>query len=165
MINQEIIAKEVRLVGEESGARVIKLEEALALAEEQELDLICINSNSDVPIVKIGDYQQYCYELKKKQKDNQKKSKQKAQETKEIQLSDAIAEHDIKVKAKKVDKFLKNGDKVKIRIRFKSRRLQLEELANSKIQSLLDNLAVDFKFDSPVKKVNGEIYTIISLKK
>lgn len=163
MINEEITAKKVRLV-EEGGSQIVDVEIALEKANELGLDLICISEKGEIPVVKIDDYQHYCYEQKKKEKDNKKRAKMKSQEIKEMQLSDAIADHDIKIKAKKVDKFIKDGDKVKIRIRFKSKRLQLTELAKNKINILLESITVPFKFDTEVKVVNGEVFTIISPK-
>lgn len=164
MINEEIRAKQVRLVGE-GEPQILDTKIALQKAVEQGLDLICISDKGDIPVVKIEDYQHFCYEQKKKQKENKKKAKSKSQETKEMQLSDTIAEHDIKVKAKKVDKILKDGDKVKIRIKFKSRRLQLIDMAVSRINSLLDSLEEPYRFDTEIKTTNGEVYTVIAPKK
>ncbi len=98
---------------------VISLDEALRLAEEKNLDLVEISPNAVPPVARIMDYGKYRYELQKRTKDNKKK--QKTMQVKEIRLSTFIEEHDIQVKAKTASKFLKDGDKVKVSLRFRGR--------------------------------------------
>ena len=120
MINEEIRAKEVRVVsaeGEQLG--VMTREEALALAEEKKLDLVCIAPKAAPPVCKILDYGKYKYELQKREKEAKKK--QKTTQVKEIRLSTFIEDHDIMVKAKTGAKFLKDGDKLKVSLRFRGR--------------------------------------------
>lgn len=95
------------------------MNEALDLAEESDLDLVLISPNAKPPVAKIMDYGKYRYELQKKEKEAKKK--QKIIQVKEIRLSTFIEEHDIKVKANNAIKFLKEGDKVKVSLRFKGR--------------------------------------------
>ena len=119
-INEEIRARELRVIdadGKQAG--VISLDEALKLAEERDLDLVLISPNANPPVAKIMDYGKYRYELQKKEKEAKKK--QKTIQVKEIRLSTFIEEHDIKVKANNANKFLKDGDKVKVSLRFKGR--------------------------------------------
>ena len=96
-------------------------DEALALAEERNLDLVLISPNADPPVCKILDYGKYRYETQKREKDAKKK--QKTIQVKEIRLSTFIEEHDIQVKANTASKFLKEGDKVKVSLRFRGREL------------------------------------------
>jgi translation initiation factor IF-3 len=120
MINEEIRAKEVRVVsaeGEQLG--VMTREEALSLAEEKKLDLVCIAPKAAPPVCKILDYGKYKYELQKREKEAKKK--QKTTQVKEIRLSTFIEDHDIMVKAKTGAKFLKDGDKLKVSLRFRGR--------------------------------------------
>lgn len=93
--------------------------EALALAEEKKLDLVEISPNADPPVARILDYGKYRYDLQKREKEAKKK--QKTIQVKEIRLSTFIEEHDILVKAKTASKFLKDGDKVKVSLRFRGR--------------------------------------------
>lgn len=119
-INEEIRGKEFRVIsgdGEQLG--IMSRQEALDLAEEKKLDLVCIAPKANPPVCKILDYSKYKYEMKKREKENRKK--QKATEVKEIRLSTFIEEHDILVKAKTGAKFLKNGDKLKVSLRFRGR--------------------------------------------
>jgi translation initiation factor IF-3 len=120
MINEEIRAKEVRVVsaeGEQLG--VMTREEALSLPEEKKLDLVCIAPKAAPPVCKILDYGKYKYELQKREKEAKKK--QKTTQVKEIRLSTFIEDHDIMVKAKTGAKFLKDGDKLKVSLRFRGR--------------------------------------------
>lgn len=120
MINEEIRAKELRVI-DTDGAQigVMSREEALSLSEEKKLDLVCISPKANPPVCKILDYGKYKYELQKKEKEAKKK--QKTTQVKEIRLSTFIEDHDIMVKAKTASKFLKEGDKVKVSLRFRGR--------------------------------------------
>ena len=100
---------------------IISRDEALALAEEKNLDLVLISPNATPPVCKILDYGKYRYEAQKREKDAKKK--QRTIQVKEIRLSTFIEEHDIQVKANTAAKFLKDGDKVKVSLRFRGREL------------------------------------------
>ena len=114
------MADEVRLIDEEGVMRgIVSIDEALALAEEADLDLVNISPNADPPVCKILDYGKYRYEQQKKEK-NAKKN-QHVTEIKEIRLSASIEDHDVEVKAKAATKFLQDGDKVKVSLRFRGR--------------------------------------------
>jgi len=120
MINEEIRAKELRVIGTD-GAQlgIMSRAEALELADEKKLDLVCISPKANPPVCKILDYGKYKYELQKKEKEAKKK--QKSMQVKEIRLSTFIEDHDIMVKAKTGSKFLKDGDKLKVSLRFRGR--------------------------------------------
>ena len=94
-------------------------DKALDLATEKKLDLVNISPNANPPVCKILDYGKYRYELQKREKEAKKK--QKTMQIKEIRLSTFIEEHDINVKANTAAKFLKEGDKVKVSLRFRGR--------------------------------------------
>ncbi|MEG1931304.1 MAG: translation initiation factor IF-3 [Anaerovorax sp.] len=119
-INEEIRDKELRVI-DSDGAQlgVMNLEEAMNLANEKKLDLVNIAPTAKPPVCKILDYGKYRYELQKKEKEARKK--QKTTQVKEIRLSTFIEEHDLTVKANNAAKFLKEGDKVKVSLRFKGR--------------------------------------------
>jgi translation initiation factor IF-3 len=95
------------------------LETALQLADSKRLDLVLISPNADPPVAKIMDYGKYRYEQQKREKEAKKK--QKIIEVKEIRLSTFIEKHDLEVKTKNAVKFLKEGDKVKVSLRFRGR--------------------------------------------
>lgn len=98
---------------------IMSREEALDLAEKSKLDLVEISPNATPPVAKVLDYGKYRYELQKRKKEAKKK--QKTIQVKEIRLSTFIEEHDVLVKAKTACKFLKDGDKVKVSLRFRGR--------------------------------------------
>lgn len=98
---------------------IMSRDEALELANERKLDLVNISPNASPPVCKILDYGKYRYELQKREKEAKKK--QKTTQIKEIRLSTFIEDHDINVKANTAAKFLKEGDKVKVSLRFRGR--------------------------------------------
>lgn len=98
---------------------VMSRAEALDLAAERNLDLVNVSPNANPPVCKILDYGKYKYELQKREKEAKKK--QKTTQVKEVRLSTFIEAHDIEVKAKTASKFLKDGDKVKVSLRFRGR--------------------------------------------
>ncbi len=117
---EEIREKEVRVIDTDGTMLgVMPTQQAMDLANEKKLDLVNISPNAKPPVCKILDYGKYRYELQKKEKEARKK--QKTTQVKEIRLSTFIEEHDIQVKANTAAKFLKDGDKVKVSLRFRGR--------------------------------------------
>ena len=123
-INDEIRFPEVRVVGDFE-PKVMSSYEASQLAISEGKDLILINANANPPIVRIDDYHKFLYEIERKLKEQKKK--QIKIETKEIQLSINIAEHDLGVKARKALEFLEEGDKVKCVLQMKGREKAMPE--------------------------------------
>lgn len=120
LINEEIRARELRVIssdGEQLG--IMSRDEALDISEKKNLDLVLISPNANPPVAKILDYGKYRYDQQKREKEAKKK--QKTSQVKEIRLSTFIEEHDIQVKANTASKFLKDGDKVKVSLRFRGR--------------------------------------------
>jgi len=119
-INDEIIADELRVIdanGEQAG--IMLLEAALSLADRQGLDLVLISPTANPPVAKIMDYGKFRYDQQKREKEAKKK--QKIIEVKEIRLSTFIEQHDLEVKGTMAKKFLTEGDKLKVSLRFKGR--------------------------------------------
>ena len=121
-INEEIRDREVRLIGAD-GAQlgIVPLRRALELAEEAELDLVKIVPNAQPPVCKLMDYDKHRYEQAKREKELRKN--QKVIEIKEVQLSATIGENDVAIKARNAVKFLQEGNKVKVSIRFRGRQI------------------------------------------
>ncbi|WP_188690475.1 translation initiation factor IF-3 [Silvimonas amylolytica] len=134
-INGEITAREVRLQdaqGEQLG--VISLYDALAKAEEAELDLVEIAPNATPPVCRIMDYGKYKYE--KSKKDHAAKLKQKQIQVKEIKLRPGTDENDYQVKLKSLVRFLGEGDKAKITLRFRGREMAHQEIGMAQLKRL-----------------------------
>ena len=163
MINNEIKAKEVRLITE-NGNDVIKTAEAIIMAEDEGLDLICINPNVDVPICKIGDYSKYLYEQKKKEKETKKKSKLTQVETKEIRISDSIEINDLKTNAKMIDKFLTSKNKVRLTIHYRGRAITYINEGAKKLENLTNFVSVPFIVDTPSKIMGNQVSMTIAPK-
>ena len=121
-INEEIRDREVRLIGAD-GAQlgIVPVRRALELAEEAELDLVKIVPNAQPPVCKLLDYDKHRYEQSKREKELRKN--QKVIEIKEVQLSATIGENDVAIKARNAVKFLQDGNKVKVSIRFRGRQI------------------------------------------
>lgn len=162
-INGQIRAKDVQLIsdnGEKLG--IVPISRALELAGEKKLDLVLVSPNSEVPVCKIMNYGKYKFEQAKKEKEAKKK--QKVQETKELRITPNIEEHDFGFKAKNARKFLEDGNKVKITVRFRGRELNNtkmgEEVLNQFISALEDISVVEKK-----PKLEGKNMFIILAKK
>ena len=125
-INEEIRAREVRVIvdgvdGKAEQLGVMSSRDALKLAAERHLDLVEISPNAKPPVCKILDYGKYRYEQQKREKEARKK--QKTFDIKEVKLRPGIEEHDFNVKFKNAVRFLEDGDKVKVSIRFRGREI------------------------------------------
>lgn len=120
MINEEIREKEVRLIDADgSMLGVMSAKDAQKLANSKSLDLVKIAPQGVPPVCKIMDYGKYKFELAKKEKEAKKK--QKIIDIKEVRVSPTIEDHDFEFKAKNAAAFLKDGDKVKITVKFRGR--------------------------------------------
>lgn len=127
LVNEQIKGKELRVIsdtGEQLG--IMSSREALAIAEERDLDLVLIAPNAKPPVCKVMNYGKYCFEQAKKAKENKKK--QKTMEIKEIRLSLNIDVHDFNTKLKHAERFLKAGNKVKVSIRLRGREMGHSEM-------------------------------------
>jgi translation initiation factor IF-3 len=119
-INNQIREREVRLIGDD-GAQlgIVSGKEAQRLADEQELDLVMISPAATPPVCKIMDYGKFVFEKNKREKEAKKN--QKIVETKEIRMFSTIDTNDFNTKVSHACDFLKNGDKVKVQVRFRKR--------------------------------------------
>lgn len=126
MINDDIKFEKVRLIDADGQmVGVVPIAEAMKSAEDADLDLVCISPNPENPVCKVMDYGKFLFEQGKREKEARKK--QKETETKEIGIKLTTDVHDIEVKQRAVVKFLKNGDRVKINIRFRGREMAYQQ--------------------------------------
>ena len=139
-LNEEIQDKELRVIGED-GAQlgIMSAEAANALAEEQGLDLVKISPNATPPVCKIMDYSKFCYDQKKKEKDNKKN--QKVVEIKEIRMSPSIDTNDLNTKIKAAQKFLTDGNRVKVSVRFRGREMAHTDIGEKLLLNFADACA------------------------
>jgi translation initiation factor IF-3 len=138
-INNYIRVPQVRLVGDNVEVGVYPTQEALKMAQAQQLDLVEISPNADPPVCKIIDYNKFLYDKKKKEKEM--KAKSKASEVKEIRFTPGTDDHDFDFKAKHAEKFLKDGNKVKAYVQFKGRAIQFKERGELVLLKFAERLA------------------------
>lgn len=138
-INERIRVREVRLVDDEGGRNgIIPTIEALKLARERDLDLVEVSPNANPPVCKILNYGKYKFEQEKRLRDSRKA--QKVLKLKEIRMQPKIGAGDLDTKAKHVQEFLDEGDKVKVTIRFRGRELAHTELGYDVLNEVLKRL-------------------------
>ena len=163
LINEQIRDKEVRLIDENGGQQgVVSLEVAMRMAEAADLDLVMIAPQAAPPVCKIMDYGKYRFEKSKREKEQKKN--QKVIELKEIRLSATIDLHDMEVKAKACTKFLKNGDKVKVSIRFRGRQAKHGEIGLDVMNTFYEMVKDGAAIDRPAKQEGRNMYMILSPK-
>ena len=139
MINEEIRDREVRVVdqnGEQLG--VMSSRDALALAEERQLDLVKIAPQARPPVCKLMDYGKFRFEQSKKEREFRKN--QKVITVKEVRLSATIEDHDVDVKVKNAIKFLKEGNKVKVTIRFRGRQITHSDIGRQVMNEFAERI-------------------------
>jgi translation initiation factor IF-3 len=136
----------VRLVNEDgSMVGITTTREALRLAEEAGLDLVEISPNADPPVCKILDFGKWKYQEEKKK--NAARKKQKVIEVKEIKLRPGIDDHDFEIKMRSVVRFLEEGDKVKVTLRFRGREMVHQELGVKVLDRVKEEMDVRAKVE------------------
>ena len=138
-INQNIRAREVNLI-DEQGQKLgtMELRKAQEIADEKKLDLVLVAPNGKPPVCKIMNYGKYKFEQAKKEKEARKK--QKTFELKEIRVTPNIEEHDFGFKSKNARKFIEDGSKVKITVRFRGREINNSKIGESVLNKFIEEL-------------------------
>ncbi|MET4697774.1 translation initiation factor IF-3 [Constrictibacter sp. MBR-5] len=146
-MNEEIDARNVRLVGvdgEQIG--VVSRLDALRAAADAGLDLVEVAANADPPVCKILDFGRFKYEAQKKK--NEARKKQKVIEVKEIKMRPGIDSHDYDIKMRNVRRFLEEGDKVKLTLRFRGREMVHQDLGVNLLERVREELGELAKVES-----------------
>jgi translation initiation factor IF-3 len=152
-VNREIDSPSVRLVGADGEMiGVVHIRDALRAAEEAGLDLVEVSPNAEPPVCKILDYGKYKYELQKKK--NEARKKQKVIDVKEIKLRPNIDDNDYQVKLRNARRFIEEGDKVKVTMRFRGREMAHQELGMDVLVRVRDELEALAKVEQ-MPKVEG----------
>ncbi|MGF1658819.1 MAG: translation initiation factor IF-3 [Rubrimonas sp.] len=152
-INRMIRAPEIRLIDHEGENRgVVRPDEALRMAEEVGLDLVEISPNAAPPVCKIMDFGKFKFEQQKKAAEARKN--QKVIEIKEVKFRPNIDDHDYDVKMRSVTKFLEEGDKVKVTLRFRGREMAHIDLGRNLLDRIAGDLETHGKIES-MPKVEG----------
>ena len=162
-VNDEIRAREVRIVGDDIESKVVPLREALRIADEMELDLVLISPNAVPPVCRIVDFSKFIYQLKKKQKEA--KAKQVKIDVKEIRFGPQTDDHDYNFKLKHAMGFLQNGDKVKAYVFFRGRSILFKEQGENILARFAKDLEEYGKQEQALILEGDRITIFISPKK
>ncbi|MBQ0163217.1 MAG: translation initiation factor IF-3 [Treponema sp.] len=147
-INEQIRVREVRLIDDEGNQKgIVPIQEALKMAKESELDLVEVAPTANPPVCKILDFGKYRFEMEKKLRDSKKN--QKVLKIKEIRMQPKIGSGDLDTKAKHVQEFLDEGDKVKVTIRFRGRELAHTELGYDVLNEVTKRLTSAYVIEKP----------------
>ena len=162
-INGQIRAKEVQLIGEKGEKLGLhSLNEALEKAGEKNLDLVLVAPNGNPPVCRIMNYGKYKFEQAKKEKEAKKK--QRILEVKEIRVTPNIEEHDFGFKSKNARKFIEDGNKVKITVRFRGREVNNSKAGEIVLNKFIENLQDVAQVEKMPKLEGRNMFTILAKK-
>ena len=158
--NEQITASEVRVIsstGKQLG--IISIREALYHAEDEGFDLVEVSPGAKPPVCKIIDYGKLKYKEQKSKKEAKKK--QKMIEVKEIKMRPYINKHDYEVKIKALSKFISEGNKVKVSLRFRGREMEHQNLGMELLKKLTEEVSVYAKLETPPKTNGKQIMMVL----
>lgn len=160
-VNREIVADKIRLIGANSEMiGVTSVAEGLRAAEAASLDLVEISPDAEPPVCKLLDYGKYRFAEQKKFQEARKK--QKVIQIKEIKLRPGIGAHDLEIKMKAVHKFLDEGDKVKITLRFRGREMAHQDLGLGLLTKVREQLADKVKIENEPKMEGRQAIMVVA---
>ena len=163
-LNEEIRDKELRLIGNGGDQLgIISAEEALRIADEQGLDLVKISPQANPPVCKLMDYGKYRFEQSKREKEARKN--QHVVEIKEIRMSPGIDVGDFNVKLKNAQKFLADGDRVKVSVRFRGREMAHTDIGKKLLDRFAEQCAEVANVDKGAKLEGRNMSMFLSPKK
>lgn len=160
-MNDQINVREVRLIdqdGENQG--VVETRDAMERAADAGLDLVEVSPTASPPVCKILDFGRYKYEMQKRA--NEARKKQKTIDVKEIKMRPNIDDHDYNVKLKSIQKFLNEGDKVKVTMRFRGREMAHQNLGQKLLEKVRDEVADQAKVESSPKVEGRQMIMVIA---
>ncbi|MEO0751352.1 MAG: translation initiation factor IF-3 [Pseudomonadota bacterium] len=160
-VNDRIRGSDIRLIGAEGeNIGVVSPERGMELAEAAELDLVEISPNASPPVCKIMDYGKFKYEQQKRESEARKK--QKIIEVKEVKFRPNTDTHDYDVKMRNVTRFLENGDKVKVTLRFRGREMAHQDLGRELLHRVADDIEGLGKVENMPKMEGRQMIMIIA---
>ena len=162
--NLQIRAQEVRVIGNDGeNLGVMNRDEAIKKAKDEGLDLIEISAKANPPVARIMEYGKYMYQQEKKEKEAKKNSQQPGNVMKGVRFGMQTSDHDIEIRTKRVDKWLKKGYKVRVQLTMKGREKAYRERGEEQIQEFLDKLTEEYEMDEkPKRHPRGMQFTIRS---
>ena len=160
-VNEQIRAREVRVIGgdgEQLG--IMAVPDALRLSDEQNLDLVEVAPNADPPVCRMMDYGKYLYEKQKREREARKSQKQV--EIKELRLRPKTDTHDVDVVVRKIQKFMKEDAKVRVRVRFRGREIVHQEVARDMLQGIANNVSEVAEIETRPKMEGRSMIMVLS---
>ena len=163
-LNDRICDPQVRVIDEDNNQLgIMSAQEANRIADSKNLDLVKISPNSNPPVCKIMDFGKFKFEMQKREKDARKN--QKVTEIKDVWLSMTIDTHDLETKARSAQKFLRNGDKVRVSIKMRGRQQAHAQLGVEVMNDFYKIVEADAVIDKPPVTEGRNILMILSPKK
>lgn len=160
-VNQQIRVPKVRLIGSDGKqVGVVEIEKALAMAQEEGVDLVEVVAKADPPVCKLVDYGKFRYDQTKKKKEGKKLLHQV--KVKEIKFKPNIDAHDLEFKLKKAKDFLRKGDKVRISCTFRGREILHKEIGHRVFEKVCEDLGEFGTVESPPKLLGRTLSTVIA---
>lgn len=161
LINEQIRAKEVRLIDEnQNQVGIVSIKEALNRASQAGMDLVLMNNNLKDPVCKIMNYGKFVYEQQKKQKENRANQKQTV--LKEIRVTPTIDTGDYTTKLNQARKFIEKGNKVQFTLRFRGRMITHSELGRELLLRIVDDLGDSIVVDQKPKLEGRRMFLVVS---
>jgi len=161
-VNERIRAREIRLIGDTGENTLMFTRDALALARQRGLDLVEVAPNANPPVCKILDYGKFKYDQTKKERDSRKS--QRSVVVKEVRFSPTIDDHDVDTKIKMVRRFLEEGNKVKLTVKFKGRELAHTEIGRNLLEQMRTDLGESVIVEAPSKMEGKNMTMMVSPK-
>jgi translation initiation factor IF-3 len=162
--NEQITAPQVRVIGADGEqVGIMPVEQAMELADETGMDLVEIAPNAEPPVCRVMDYGKYRFELAKKAQ--AAKKKQKVTHVKEVKFRPGTEEADYQVKMRNVRRFIEEGDKVKITLRFRGREMAHQELGTAMLQRIRDSLEEEVVVEQWPRMEGRQMVMLVSPKR
>lgn len=163
-LNQRINAVQLRVLDAQGlQIGVLTRQEALNLAQEQEMDLVEIAPMANPPVAKIIDFKKFLYQQEKKKKEEKRKAK--TSQTKEIRLGPFMSDNDLQVMIRRGREFIEAGDKIRLVVKFKGRQIAHPEFGNKVISSVIEALSDISKVDRPPHFEGRQMIAVLSVEK
>ncbi|MGI8419865.1 MAG: translation initiation factor IF-3 [Candidatus Levyibacteriota bacterium] len=163
-INSRIFASPLRVLDKENKQiGVLSKDEALKLAQEQELDLVEIAPTAKPPVAKLIDFNKFLYQQAKKKQEEKKKAK--SSETKEIRLGPFMSDNDLQVMIRRGREFLEDGDKIRLVVKFRGRQITRSEFGRQVINKVAEALSDISKIDRDPKFEGRQMVAMLSVEK
>ena len=167
LMNEEIDAAEVRVIGEDKEPLgVMGIDEALRMAQDQEVDLLLVVPGASPPVCRLIEYSKFNYEKTKAEKDAKKKQRESVIETKELKMRPGTDVHDYQVRVRAAQKFIDKGFRVKLTLQFRGREMEFKEIGREMFDRFVEDLggSEEVNIDSSPKMQGRQMLMVISKK-